>query len=65
MAEYTNDEIFKVAGDKEVTVTATFLDSPDSDDITLMLNAAEAIKHYALTKQHKSWGKRINVTRKR
>lgn len=65
MAEYKNNEIFAVTGDKDITVTVTFLDSPDSDDITLMLNAAEAIKFYADNKTHKSWGKRINVTRKR
>jgi len=63
MTTLKNDEFFYVGGDKDVTVTVTFSVDPKCNDKTMFLNAAEALKFYADNGVHKSWTRRIDVTR--
>lgn len=63
MEEFKNDDFFYVGGDKNITVTVTFSADPKCDNRAVLLNAAEALKFYADNNEHKSWTRRINVTR--
>lgn len=63
MEEYKNDDFFYVGDDRDVTVTVTFSANPGCNKRAVLLNAAEAIKFYADNNEHKSWTRRINVTR--
>jgi ribosomal protein L5 len=64
MTVLKNDEVFKVAGDRVVSVTVTFGVNEKVSDATLLLNAAEAIKFYADNRKHKSWARQIEIKRK-
>jgi hypothetical protein len=58
---FSNNEFFKIGGDRTVTVSVTFDVDPKVSEATLLKNAAEAIKFYAENTAHKSWARRIEV----
>lgn len=56
-----NPEVFKISGDKTVTVSVTFDVGTKTNERDILLNAAEAIKFYADNKAHKSWERNIAI----
>lgn len=65
MGTYTNDEFFKIAGSKEVTVSVTFILDEKANENLAIRNAAEALRFFANSnpRQHSSWVKKIEVKR--
>lgn len=61
MSEYNNPEVFRVNGDRTVTVSVTFNVDRRLNERDTLLNAAEAIKFYAQHRSWKSWAKKIKV----
>lgn len=63
MSKYKNLEVFKIAGDKTVTVSVTFNVDEKANDTVILKDAAEALKFFANSnlRQFSAWVKEINV----
>lgn len=62
MSEFKNDERFKIAGDKKMTVSVVLNVAVDSSMETVLRNAAEALKRQADLGNMHVWVDKITVS---